>query len=482
VRDNRVRDDRHTSIVRASVACLTLTMVVGACGSGATTAPSAATTNAPSAAAAAWPQDCAGTTLNVIAESITQTQVLESLIPDLTAKTGMTANFEMTSYEGIGQKTVLDFTTHKGTYDVISMPYELLGGYVGKNYIVPIDDYLANPKFQVPGFDAADVVPALWATASKWQDKTYGFPSETVVMMYLYRKDLMSDPGEQAAFKAKYGYDLAPATTWQQFRDNAEFFTRKAGDKLAGQTLDRDFFGDVADVRRDRATMEWRNYLWSFGGDIFDASGNLAVNSDASVKSVEYEESLMPFTPPGSNTYAFDEVVTAWQQDTVAGGIFWGDAVSMLEDPAQSKVVGKVGYASIPVLNAGDKAVAYSGPWTYVLSNDTQKKDCAYLFMAWAMSKDTQAAMSQQGGYPVIASVLQDPELVARYPYWSQLLTSLNVARGGPRIPEWPAMANIIGLAISNTLTGQDDAKAAMDAAQKDILEQFKDVFPVTAQ
>ena len=31
---------------------------------------------------------------------------------------------------------------------------------------------------------------------------------------------------EQAAFKAKFGYDLAPPADWQQFRDVAIFFTR----------------------------------------------------------------------------------------------------------------------------------------------------------------------------------------------------------------------------------------------------------------
>ena len=33
-------------------------------------------------------------------------------------------------------------------------------------------------------------------------------------------------PDEQAAFEAKYGYELVPPTTWEQYRDVAEFFTR----------------------------------------------------------------------------------------------------------------------------------------------------------------------------------------------------------------------------------------------------------------
>src|SRR3546814_2985453 len=41
-----------------------------------------------------------------------------------------------------------------------------------------------------------------------------------------YRVDLFEDPEEQKAFRDKYGYDLAPPVTWDQYYDVAEFFTR----------------------------------------------------------------------------------------------------------------------------------------------------------------------------------------------------------------------------------------------------------------
>ena len=39
---------------------------------------------------------------------------------------------------------------------------------------------------------------------------------EAFIKVYLYRKDLFEDPDIQAAFKEQYGYDLAPATTFDQ--------------------------------------------------------------------------------------------------------------------------------------------------------------------------------------------------------------------------------------------------------------------------
>ena len=52
------------------------------------------------------------------------------------------------------------------------------------------------------GFDTKDILPALWKASSQWKGKYYGVPSNSAVMMMVYRKDLFEDPGEQAAFKA----------------------------------------------------------------------------------------------------------------------------------------------------------------------------------------------------------------------------------------------------------------------------------------
>src|SRR5260370_183918 len=51
-------------------------------------------------------------------------------------------------------------------------------------------------------------------------------PMESFIKTYLYRKDLFSEPDVQKAFKAKYGYDLAPPKDHKQYTDIAEFFTQ----------------------------------------------------------------------------------------------------------------------------------------------------------------------------------------------------------------------------------------------------------------
>jgi multiple sugar transport system substrate-binding protein len=472
-----------------------LALAFSACAGQATTAPAStsagpssggpetAPASATAGAATEWPQTFKGTTLNFIGEATTQTDVLKTLVSDFTDKTGITVNVEEAPYDNVVQKLTLDFSTHKAAYDVFSMPYEYLGSFVEQKYIVPIDKYLKDPAFAVPGFDQSAIVPALWKAASNWKDQVYGMPSESPVMMMFYRKDLFSDPTEQANFKAKYGYDLAPAKTWTQFRDIGEFFTRKKGDKLAGQVLGSDFYGIATAAKRHVATVcEWFNYMWSYGGDLFDQQGNLAINSPANLSALTYWTGLTKFAPPGYTSYTWDEVTSAFQQSTVAESITWGDTGGAVEDPKQSQVSGKMGYASIPVDSTLNKTVAHFGGWTYAMNADSPNQDAAALFMEWALSKDIQTKLAQGGGLPAITPVFEDPALVASKPYWSQTLKSLNESSSRPRIPQWGGIANTLGLVLSQTLANQITPEQGLKAADTGLQQVMKDALPVTYQ
>ena len=56
-----------------------------------------------------------------------------------------------------------------------------------------------------------------------------GMPVWTNSEIIFYRTDLFEDAANKADFEAKYGYPLAPPTTWKQYQDIAEFFTRNEG-------------------------------------------------------------------------------------------------------------------------------------------------------------------------------------------------------------------------------------------------------------
>jgi multiple sugar transport system substrate-binding protein len=431
-----------------------------------------------------WSQAYAGTHLHVIAEATANSQILEKLLPDFQKETGIEVTLDQAPYDDLVQKAVLNFATKSGTYDVLSIPYEYLGSFAGKQYIQIEDDFVkAAPEGVPASYSSADIIPALWKASSQWKDHWYGAPSNSAVMMMFYRKDLFSNPAEQQAFKAKYGYDLAPAKTWQQYKDIAEFFTRKSGDMLAGEKLATPLYGVALAGKRHTATvLEWMNYMWTFGGDLFDSSGNPAVNSAANVAALDFEKSLTAYAPPGYTSATWDEVTAELQQGTAAESITWGDTAGAMEDPTQSKVVGQMGYADIPTKAVGDKPEAHLGSWTWTVNADSANKGADQLFIAWAMSKPVQTKLAELGGLPALTSVFKDPKLQAQLPYWSQELTSLNESKLRPRIPQWGGMNDALSSDLSGALSGQMSSKAALDDAQDQIKKLLSDALPVTYQ
>ncbi|MHC9043938.1 extracellular solute-binding protein [Microbacterium saperdae] len=434
-------------------------------------------------AADGWSQEFAGTEINVLAEATLNSEILAQLAPEFTEKTGIDVNIETAPFAQLVQSVTLDFSTAQGDYDVVSIPYDYLGAYAGSGYLEEITPLIESNADRVgEDFDSTDIIAGLWETAATWDGKSYGMPSNSAVTMMLYRTDLFENADEKAAFAAEYGYDLAPAQTWEQYRDIAEFFTRDAGETLAGEVLTDPMYGvTMAGKRHEAAVFEWMNYAGGFGGGVIDADGELVVDSDASVESLDYMKSLGEFAPPGFTSATWDEVTANLQQGIAAQAISWGDTAGAMEDESQSAVVGKIGYGDVPVADEADEHHALHGAWTYTISTQAVDKDAAYLFTAWALSAPVQKKIGEMGGVPATRSAFEDPDLVAALPSWPQQLASLENALARPRNAEWPQMLDQLALQVSTALVGDSTPQKALDEAQSEIEGILGDKLPLKA-
>lgn len=430
-----------------------------------------------------WSQEFAGTELNVLAEATLNSEILAQLAPDFTKMTGIKVNIETAPFAQLMQRATLDFSTAQGDFDVVSISYDYIGAYAGSGYLEEITPLIeANADKVSPDFSTDDIIPGLWETSAEWDGKYYGMPSNSAVTMMFYRADVFENADEKAAFKERYGYDLAPATTWQQYRDIAEFFTRDAGEQLAGETLDQPVYGvTLAGKRHEAAVFEWMNYAHSFGGGVVSSDGNLIVDRPESIASLEYMKGLGEFAPPGYTSATWDEVTAHLQQGIAVQAITWGDTAGAMEDPGQSVVVGKMGYGDVPILNEGEQHHPLHGAWTYTISKQASNANAAYLFMAWALSAPVQKSIGELGGVPATRSAFTDPDLVASLPSWPQQLNSLENALPRPRNAEWPQMLEQLALQVSNALVGEVAPQQALTSAQKEIEGILGDKLPLKA-
>lgn len=425
-------------------------------------------------------QKYAGVTIRVIAEQQNPTLAMQKQIPKFEETTGIKVELEIGPMDNVVGKEILALESGTGAYDIISIPYQFLGQLEENGYLQPLDPFLNREDLKLEGFDKSDLISGMVSASGEWKGVSYGIPSNSCIMIMFYRKDIFENPEEKAAFKAKYGYELKIPVNWIQYRDLAEFFTRKPGDNLMGETLKYSFYGtSIAGKRHDAMTCEWLNYAWSFGGGIFDEKGNLVINNPKNVEALTYFKDLVEFCPPGVSNNTWDELTTQMQQGIVAMEIQWNDCAPSIEDPETSKVVGKVGYALIP---KREVPVAHFGAWTYFIPVDAPNAEAAWLFLQWVNTYKVQKAIALEGGFPCLTSVYNDPELSEKLPYWKASLDAYEISSTRPRIPEWNVMNNEMMLELSMVISGEQPPAQALSNLQKKYNDILKGKLPVTYQ
>lgn len=329
----------------------------------------------------------------------------EQLAEEYTEQTGVKVEIVQMDLPTMYEKEVLDIVGGTGTYDIITWNVSWKGEWANAGYMLPLDDFIARDDAE---FDVADFSQAILQVSGEWDGKTYGLPYYTFTPGLIYRADLFEDPTETAAFKAKYGYDLDIPTSYDQMSDIAEFFTRKAGDTLKGETLTQDMYGIGLQAGRYTNIFDEINTIaWTNGGDVIRDDGSTGVLDQPYVDAVNtYVNDLLPYAPPGSLSGSYDFVISQFNTGLVAmtGPMYldqWPNAVLVEDNIPGSE-------AQVAGLPGGGKT--WAGAFTVGIANSTQDSEAAWGFLKYITGKDAQRKFAEGGGSTCRLSILTDQE------------------------------------------------------------------------
>lgn len=394
------------------------------------------------------------------------------------------------SFDELHDKLVLDYTGGNQVWDYVFVQSATRAEWYASGLIYPISRFhKENPGLVDKELAAMDDWYQVSIDENTLNGELTSLPLYVTGNTMFYRTDLLGHPEEKANFRAKYGYELKVPETYKEFYDVAQFFTRKSGQKLAGQTLRADFYG--ASHSNKAVNFMWFdfcNVLMAFGADnIFDPETmRPTLNSPESIAAAEYYVSLVPFLPPGHLTMASGAATAMFAEGNVALQVeFFGRGLTMSVDPANSKVADKVGFAPDPTVPGKNRPHATihtgNGVALYSLSRNLP---AAYKVLELAMSprivkKVFLEKYAPFGWVVPRPSVMRDPEVVARAPFLKQAAEELLDASKNyffflPSIPEYPQAMDIAGNALSKALAGEAEVRAAFNQAQKELEELFK--------
>ena len=176
--------------------------------------------------------------ITMVVEKGFWTEHLEKVMLPLFMKhTGITVTLKPVTLNEMYNVQMQSLKQGNGEFDLLSIEAGWAKEWAVNGYTTPLLD-LAN-EFDSKGKSGLlnylkPYYPSLLKILS-YKGQYHSIPYNTYVMGNHYRADLFEHPLEQSTFAQQYRYPLAPPKNIKQLIDIAKFFTRKAGDNLAGE-------------------------------------------------------------------------------------------------------------------------------------------------------------------------------------------------------------------------------------------------------
>lgn len=241
----------------------------------------------------------------------------------------------------------------------------------------------------------------------------------------MYREDWFNHPDEQEAFEAEYGRELTIPETWEELYEVAVFFTREAGETVAGEELDRDLYGFSASIRPPTGMFRaFMGVFYSLGLEGFDENYEPDLDHDILIEGIEYWSQLVHDTfPPDAITWDFLEHINYFRDGRLAVAELWPEGVLTAEDP-DGEAHGNIGYTTLPRWenNLKDLPIGRSflGGGGHLIF-DTPNSEESFKFLQWVYEENSiefnkRTAMFSREEH------FEDPDVLGQHDFYDDFL------------------------------------------------------------
>jgi polyol transport system substrate-binding protein len=359
------------------------------------------------------------------------------------------------------QRVTTDVSTGSGQFDLVFLGLYEAPIFAKRGWLQPIGELPAD-------YDLEDVFKSLRDGLS-YDGKLVALPFYGESSFLMYRKDLFEQKGLKMPEQPTYD-DIAKFAAALNDKDHGFYGLALRGQPGWGENM---------------ATVD--TMANSFGASWFDMDWRPMLETAAWKNALStYVDLVKKYGPPGVTANGFNENLTLfssgkaamWIDATVAGGI--------LENPKNSQVVGKVGYASAPI------AVTPNGShwlwsWAFAIPSKAKNAEGAKKFAAWATSKQYIQLVADDLGWASVPpgtrkSTYENPEYQKKAPFAEATLKSMQTADPtNPSvqkvpytgitfvgIPEFQSLGTTVGQNVAGLVTGKTSLEQTMKLNQNE--------------
>lgn len=329
-------------------------------------------------------------------------------------------------YDGLYDRIQTELGSGTVSFDIAALDAIWLSAFA--DGVEPLDDLFTDDV-------KADLFPGL-VTEAQVGGKFVGMPIFTNSEILYYRTDLFSDEQNKADFEAKYGYPLAPPTTWEEYTDAAEFFTRDTDGDGAIDLYGTDVKGAVE--------TEWLATVSQAGETqmVLDpASGEVTIDSADHLAALDFYTSLLPYAPAGAAQLDWAGAQNLFYQGQLAMMRFWGHAYTQTPDDA----IVKDSIGAAPMIAGPGGIAGVPGAWYLSVPTAGSKQDAAKEFIAFAYEHN-DLSIDTALGLVARVSAFESQKDVAGHENYPAILETLNspATHARPATPKWQEIVNTV--------------------------------------
>ncbi|MDJ0736342.1 MAG: ABC transporter substrate-binding protein [Nostocaceae cyanobacterium] len=379
--------------------------------------------------------------LNVLITATDAQNWQQGLVKDFEAKNpGIRINI----IEGPNATNLLEdlytggFILGDSPYDLINMDVIWTSKFAAAGWLLDLSDRISEEE--LAAFSQKDV------EGGKYEGKLYRIPMRSDVGMLYYRTDLL----QEAGFK--------PPETFDEIINISQALKQKGKVDWGYVWQGRQYEGLAA---------MFVEVLQGFGGFwVNPDSLEVGLDDPKTLKAIAFLKETMKegISPPGVTTYQEEETRRIFQSGQAAFLRNW-PYVWSLANTEGSPVKDKIAIKPM-VGTLGNSGGACLGGWGLGIAKSSKHPEAAWKAIKYFTSEETQRRFVLDAGFvPSRRSLFLDPQIVAKYPHYPELLKVVDQSVLRPPIAQYAQASDILQRYLSAALTDRMTPEKAMKAA-----------------
>nr|WP_245788844.1 ABC transporter substrate-binding protein [Spirulina major] len=324
-------------------------------------------------------------------------------------------------------------------YDLIYLDIAWVPKFAAAQWLAPLEQYVSAA--QLDDFLAGDVA------GGRYDGQLYRMPFRSDAGMLYYRTDLL----------AAAGYD--PPATFDQLLDISQAL-QESGAVQWGYVWQGKQYEGIAAMFVE--VLAGHGAFW-----IDPDSLEVGLDAPEAIAALEFLRATIhnDISPPGVTTYAEEETRRLFQSGDVAFLRNWPYVFALA---SESELQGK--FAIKPMVHApGEQSGACQGGWGFGISATSRHPEATWRVIEYLSSTDAQRDYILETGYvPSRIELFNDPEIVAKYSHYPDLLAVVQNSTLRPPIAQYAQASDILQRFLSAALTDKLTPTEALEAAAQE--------------